>query len=162
MTPRTVVVELARIEAAHLAGLVSQFADLLAETEDAAADPAVARLAPDAYADDAQAAREFRELTQADLLARRRADASVVISSLGDAASLSTDADEAALTETVAVWLDPDDAQAWLRTLAAVRLVLASRLGIADADDHDESDPRFGVYEWVGYRLDGLVRALED
>ncbi len=57
--------------------------------------------------------------------------------------------------------LDPEDLQAWLRTLAAIRLVLATRLGIKTEDDHDEDDPRFGIYDWLGYRLDGLVRAAE-
>jgi len=52
------------------------------------------------------------------------------------------------------------DAHAWLRTLAAVRLVLATRLGIGDADEHLDGDPRFGIYDWLGYRLDGLVRAM--
>ncbi len=39
------------------------------------------------------------------------------------------------------------------------RLVLATRLGIRSDDDHDPADPRFGVYDWLGYRLDGLVQA---
>ena len=53
-------------------------------------------------------------------------------------------------------------ARAWLRTLAAIRLVLASRLGIEVAEDHDPDDPRFGIYDWLGYRLDGLVAAVDD
>ncbi|GAA2013499.1 DUF2017 family protein [Microbacterium ulmi] len=161
MTDRTVVVELARIEAAHLSALVSQFSELLDETEDASDDSAVARLVPDAYVDDAEASREFRDLTQDDLLARRQEDAAAVLVSLHDAALLPEDSDDAALTENVAVVLAPDAVHAWLRTLAAVRLVLATRLGIEDADDHDDEDPRFGIYEWLGYRLDGLVRAIE-
>ena len=50
-----------------------------------------------------------------------------------------------------------------MRTLTAIRLVIASRLGIEDEDDRDEDDPRFGVYDWLGYRLEGLhagVRAV--
>ena len=39
---------------------------------------------------------------------------------------------------------------------------LATRLGVAEADDHDSADPRFGIYDWLGYRLDGLVGALDD
>ena len=58
--------------------------------------------------------------------------------------------------------LDPEDLQAWLRTLAALRLVLASRLGITTEDDHDGDDPRFGIYDWLGFRLDGLVRAADE
>ena len=65
------------------------------------------------------------------------------------------------VTTVLNVTLDHDGAAAWLRTLTALRLVLASRLGIAHEDDHDEADPRFGIYDWLGYRLDSLVRALD-
>jgi kynurenine formamidase len=48
-----------------------------------------------------------------------------------------------------------------IESLAAVRLVLASRLGIERPEDHDAEDPRFGIYDWLGYRLDGLIRAVD-
>ncbi len=65
MTRRLVVIELARIEAAHLSGLVGQFSELLSTPPvESAADPAVRRLVPDAYAD-ADDAREFRDVTEA-------------------------------------------------------------------------------------------------
>jgi hypothetical protein len=57
--------------------------------------------------------------------------------------------------------LDEDGVRAWMRTLTAIRLVIASRLGIEDEDDRDEADPRFGVYDWLGYRLEGLLQASE-
>ena len=161
MSDRIVVLEVARLEAAHLAGLVGQFAELLRESTPEDGDPAIARLVPSAYADDEVAAREFRALTQADLLDRRGSDAGLVLASLQDAAQISEDPDDPALLEQVEIRLDPETAQAWLRTLAAVRLVLATRLGVADEDDHDHDDPRFGVYDWIGYRLDGLVAALD-
>lgn len=161
---RIVVLELSRLEATHLAGLVMQFAEVLEETGDATPDdPAVLRLVPDAYTDPA-AAREFRELTQRELLERRAEDAATVLESLrGTAAEdASTLADDgSAADDTALIRLDSSQLHAWLRTLAAIRLVLASRLGIVEEEDHDEDDPRFGVYEWIGYRLDGLVRAAD-
>jgi hypothetical protein len=162
MTPdRSVALELTRIEAAHLAGLVSQFIDLLEDSSSASGDPAVARLVPDAYRDDADAAREFRDLTEDDILARRRSDAGTVLASLSEAAQIPDDPDSPLLVEATAVRLDPESVQAWLRTLAAIRLVLATRLDIQQADDHDDDDPRFGIYDWLGYRLHGLVTAVE-
>ncbi|MFE5408725.1 DUF2017 family protein [Microbacterium sp. NPDC056569] len=161
MTARIVVLEVARLEAAHLAGLVGQFAELLRESAPDAGDPAIARLVPAAYADDEAAAREFRALTQADLLDRRASDAALVLASLQDAAQIPDDPDDPALLEQVDIRLDAETAQAWLRTLAAVRLVLATRLGVDEEDDHEHDDPRFGVYDWIGYRLDGLVTALD-
>ncbi|WP_438352785.1 DUF2017 family protein [Microbacterium sp. CJ88] len=159
---RFVVLEISRIEITHLAGLVTQFSDLLMESagEDVrTGDPAVARLVPDAYRDDADAAREFRSVTEDDLLSRRTADARIVLDTLGEQPE-PFELDDPGLTEVVTITLDPHEARAWMRTLAAVRLVLATRLGIVDDDDHEHEDPRFGIYDWVGYRLDGLVRAV--
>ena len=153
--------QITRLEAAHLSGLVGQFADLLRESGPDDGDPAIARLVPPAYADDEEAAREFRALTQSDLLDRRSADAAVVLASLSEASQIPDDPEDPALLEEREIRLDPAAAQAWLRTLAAVRLVLATRLGVADTDDHDSADPRFGIYDWLGYRLDGLVGALD-
>lgn len=161
MTARIVVLELSRIEAAHLARLVVQFGELLQDSISDNGDPAIARLVPAAY-DDETAAREFRRLTEADLLDRRRDDADRVLASLGDVATFPDDLDDPALLEQVQLRLDPLTARAWLRTLAAIRLVLASRLGIEVAEDHDPDDPRFGIYDWLGYRLDGLVAAVDD
>ncbi|MEV8023204.1 DUF2017 family protein [Microbacterium sp. NPDC080220] len=128
-----------------------------------ARDPAVRRLVPDAYRDDADAAAEFRRLTQDDILERRLTDAGVVRASLRrDGRDLDpAELDRTQAEDALVVELTPEVAGAWLRTLAALRLVLAERLG-ATGEDHDgDGDPRFGVYEWVGYRLDVLVRALD-
>lgn len=160
MTAGAVAMEITRLEAAHLAGLITQFVELVDGAQASDGDPAIRRLVPDAY-EDAGEAQEFRDLTEADLLDRRKDDASAVIASLADAAQIPDDPEDPALMESVVVRLDPSATGAWLRTLAAVRLVLASRLGIEHSDDHDSEDPRFGIYDWLGYRLDGLVRAAE-
>ena len=156
---REVDLEITRLEAAHLAGLAGQFAELV---DDAASgdDPAIDRLVPAAY-EDSDAAQEFRDLTERELLGRRADDAALVLASLEPAARLPDDPEESLLLEKVELRLDADVAQAWLRTLAAVRLVLATRLGITETDDHDPADARFGIYDWLGYRLDGLVSALD-
>ncbi|WP_240642281.1 DUF2017 family protein [Microbacterium sulfonylureivorans] len=160
MTARSIVLELTRLEAAHLAALVTQFAELVDGAASDGDDPAIARLVPDAY-DDVESAAEFRRLTEADLLDRRRDDAAVVLATLSDTAELPDDLDDPALLEVVTIELTPSEAGSWLRTLAAVRLVLATRLGVVHADGHDAGDPRFGIYDWLGYRLDGLVTAMD-
>jgi hypothetical protein len=160
MSGKLLALELTRLEAAHFAGLVSQFAELVDGAETATGDPAIERLAPDAY-EEPDAAREFREFTEADLLDRRRDDADMVLATLAGASELPDDPDDPALLETVVVPLEPLAVGAWLRTLAAIRLVLATRLGITDTDDHSSGDPRFGIYDWLGYRLDGLVQAVD-
>jgi hypothetical protein len=161
---RVVVLELTRMEAAHLAGLVTQFAELMEDAASSSGDPAIARLVPDAYADDDAASEDFRAMTERDLLERRRQDAGEVLGSLSEAAALPDDAEpgDEVLMELVELRLEPEILRAWLRCLAAIRLVLATRLDIRSEEDHDVDDPRFGIYEWLGYRLDGLVRAASD
>jgi len=83
-------------------------------------DPAVARLLPDASRDDPELAQSFRRLTEQDLRERKR-------DSLGLAA--------AALRRSAPVVLDDSEAQALLKGLTDVRLVLAERLGIATDED---------------------------
>jgi len=159
---RSLVMEISRIEATHLAGLVGQFLELLEDDVDGARtdDPAVARLVPDAYRDDDEASQEFRSLTQDDLLGRRAVDARIVLGSLGpEVIDEEADLSRASVADILTILLEPDAVRAWMRTLAAVRLVLASRLGVTDEDEHDDEDPRFGIYDWLGYRLDALVRA---
>jgi len=84
------------------------------------ADPAVARLLPDASHDDPELAQSFRRLTEQDLRERKRG-------SLGLAA--------AAMRRRGPVVLDDSEAQALLKGLTDVRLVLAERLGIATDED---------------------------
>jgi Domain of unknown function (DUF2017) len=123
----------------------------------APADPALRRLLPDAYPDDLEATAEFRRYTDATLRDGMRADLDVVRAGLG----------------IIAVGghatLDDEQAQAWLRVLNRLRLVLATRLGIEKADDHEEldrladDDPRatsYLLFGWVGYVLSDLLRAL--
>lgn len=146
---------LARIEAEHLRDLVTQFIELVNGTP--SDDPAVARLTPEAYPDDAEASREFRSITRGDLLHRRARDAQTVRQSLD--AVLSEPGDDE--LRPVDVALADEAIDPWLRTLTALRLVIATRLGIATEEDHDQDDPRFSVLDWLGYRLDGLVQAAD-
>ena len=160
MSSTRMTMRMTLLEAAHLSDLVGQLQELLAAG--AGSDPAVRRLVPDAYRDDPEASAEFRGLTQADLLARRAADAGTVRASLrhdgGDLVAAELDRTQA--EDVLEVELDREVSDAWLRTLAALRLVMAERLGVTD-EEHRDDDPRFGVYEWLGYRLEGLLQALD-
>jgi hypothetical protein len=157
VSDKIVVLEISGLEALHLAGIVGQFRDVVTDTQ-RSDDPAVARLLPDAYPDDEEATREFRRLTGDDLLGRRAADAEVVLRTLGMDGGAHDQGDPDA---TLTIALGEDEALSWMRTLSAVRLVMATRLGIHSEDDHQPDDPRFGIYDWIGYRLDGLVTALD-
>lgn len=142
-------------------------------------DPAIARLMPDAYEGDDAASADFRRHTENELVARRVRDAKRVLAGLDvslnepvtsrtppTAAANSEDAAALRAQEPFDVVLDAADGDAWMRTLAAVRLVVASRLGIETEEDDAaaraaDDDGRFGVYDWLGYRLEGLVQAID-
>jgi hypothetical protein len=117
-------------------------------------DPVLARLLPDAYRDDPEAAGEFRRYTEQGLRSGKVAAAQTVLDTLPAGGGH--------------VRLGPEDAQAWLRALNDVRLAIGTVLGITeDYEDEMEAaswaDPRSAyleVYHWLGYLQDSLVRAL--
>ncbi|WP_309129177.1 DUF2017 family protein [Microbacterium sp.] len=154
-----VSIQLAAIEVTNLLSLVDELVTVFDDPR-SAADPGMARLTPDAYPADEAASRQFRQATRDSLLERRRADAITVRDTLEPLAD-SAHPVEVALREQRLV-LTPQQCDAWMRTLAAMRLVVAPRLGIVGSDDHDPDDPRFAVYDWLGYRLELLVRAADE
>lgn len=155
MTGRApVIVRLREGEASALADLVEQLTEML--THQAEGDPAITRLTPDAYPDDRDASREFRRATRDDLLERRTGDAATVAASLAPAGG-----DDGARDATREIALAPDEVDAWMRTLTALRLVIATRLGIRDDDDGDRTDPLYGAYDWLGFRLEMLIAAAD-
>lgn len=185
------ILTITRVEANYLSDLVNQFISLLEDYSDerpeplapssaiAGAfggaeappnDPALARLMPDAYADDEEASAEFRRHTENELVERRIRDARRVLTgldpNLNEPVSELVEFDASTGHLPFDVVLDEESGEAWMRTLAAVRLVVASRLGIESEDDDEaaravDDDGRFGVYDWLGYRLDGIVEALD-
>lgn len=152
----------ATIHVALTNGEVTGLIDLVAQLRSffespSSSDPAHERLAPAAYPDDDDASREFRRLTEGDRAVRRLHDARIVTDTLlvvQPAAGAPDDAD-------VAVHLDPAQVGSWMRTLAAMRLVIASRLGIDASDDHAHDDPAYGIYDWLAYRLETLIEASD-
>ena len=136
-------------DADPLAALVGISAD--ATTPD---DPVLARLLPDGYRDDPDAAGDFRRFTELDLRQMKVAHARTVIASLERSGEKVT--------------LSDDECASWLGLLNDARLALGTRIGITD-DNHDElaavadDDPRLPmlqVYDWLTYLQDSLVQVL--
>lgn len=117
-------------------------------------DPALARLFPDAYPDDPEAAGEFRRYTEPTLREAKRAATRTALSTIGEPDQRQT--------------LSAEQADAWLRALNDTRLVLGQRLGITEdldelIDSLDEDDPRLGlfwIYDRLTYLEETLVQAL--
>lgn len=131
-------------------------------------DPVVLRLFPDAYRDDDEAADEFRRFTERGLREAKAGAAATVLSSLTAAGPVEPDEPSDPGREKVRLTLDPDEAQAWLRTLTDLRLALGTRLGVEEGDEERweelaDDDPRrqvHDVYDWLGWVQETLVRAL--
>lgn len=163
MTAPDIRLALAPLEGVHLAGLVEEFTQLIAAADDAH-DPGIGRLTPTPYPEDADAADEFASATRDDLLDRRTADAAVVRRDLAPLLERAADESVDDDLEPVDVLIPATAIDSWLRTLTALRLVIATRLDVTD-DEHDPDDPRFAIFDWLGFRLDGLISladALDD
>ncbi|WP_141014177.1 DUF2017 domain-containing protein [Nocardioides sambongensis] len=128
-------------------------------------DPVLARLFPNAYTGDGEAAGEFRRFTEGTLRDSKSRAAGTVIDTLEEA-GLPAEPDGEDLT--IDVELAPDTAQVWMRSLTDLRLALATRLGVAE-DDEDywdslpEEDPRaqaHHIYDWLGFLQETLVLAV--
>ncbi|GGD16047.1 DUF2017 domain-containing protein [Nocardioides daphniae] len=130
-------------------------------------DPVLLRLFPTAYAEDPEAAGEFRRYTETTLREGKERTALTIISSLEDG-GLPPELEDFELV--IDVELDPAAAMDWLRGLNDLRLALASRLGVEEGDEEfwetlDDEDPRAAahdIYEWLGYLQETLVSAVDD
>jgi len=126
-------------------------------------DPVLARLFPTAYADDAEAAAEFRRYTESDLRNGKAAGAAAIIDALEEA-GLPDQPEDGMFID---VELSPQVAITWMRTFTDMRLAIATRLGIEEGDEErwyalpDEDPERqvHDIYEWVGYLQETLVQA---
>jgi hypothetical protein len=123
-----------------VADLVGQLREqLLASTD----DPAVRRLFPPAYPNDAERDAGYQVLTRDELLEHRLSALDVVERTL--------DGND----------LDHADMTAWMGTLNALRLVLGTRLDVdEDLPDLDRADPMapaYAVYEYLGWLLSQVI-----
>ena len=117
-------------------------------------DPAVARLLPDAYRDDEEAASDFRRFTERALRDGKVANARSVL------ASLEGSGEKLVLSDA--------EVHAWVGFLNDARLALGTRLEITEESHDDlvdlpEGDPRFGwmqLYSWLTYLQDSVVELL--
>lgn len=137
-------IDLAEAEANLLAGLLDDFSLLLDQADQA--DPAVQRLYPDGYTDDADASAEYRALVGADLRAGRTGRLQQCRAELPDGGGRFS--------------LDGESADRWIRVLNDLRLVLGSRLEVTEDRPLDESDPAVNIYHWLSAVQELLVDQL--
>jgi Domain of unknown function (DUF2017) len=136
------------------ADLERQFGSPDEPAPELSADPAVARLLPDAYKDDPEKAAEFRKYTESSLREAKKYFAQILLETLPP--------------EGGKIRLTGDQARDWLRALNDIRLMFGVRLEVTeDFEDQlaalDPKDPRlpaFEVYGWLGAVQESLVHAL--
>ena len=111
------------------------------------ADPVLARLLPDAYDSDPEAAREFRRLTEIGLRTHKAQALSAMRASL-----LGADA---------TLCLDRSEAAHWLAGLNDLRLAIGTRLGEHRGDSTAIEVAR-NLYDWLTWLQDTLITALHN
>jgi hypothetical protein len=134
--------------------LEALFIELPDKTPDAPEDPVLARLLPDGYTDDPEAAGEFRKYTEAGLRSAKHRAALDMLATLPVAGGR--------------VQLSGEQAIAWLKALNDIRLALGVRLGVTEDFEEQwgklaQDDPQwtaFEVYAWLGAVQESLVQAL--
>jgi len=117
-------------------------------------DPVLARLLPDAYSDDPEAAGEFRRYTEPALRSAKYEVAQQLLDTLPEAGGR--------------IQLTGEQALAWLKALNDVRLALGVRLGVTEEFEEQwgrlkPDDPQWAAYEvyaWLGAVQESLVQAL--
>ncbi len=117
-------------------------------------DPVLARLLPDGYRDDPEAAGEFRKYTEPALRDAKYQAAQEMLDTLPDAGGR--------------IQLTQEQALSWLKALNDVRLALGVRLGVTEEFEEQwgrlkPDDPQwsaFEVYAWLGAVQESLVQAL--
>jgi hypothetical protein len=136
---------LRRDEVLLLRGLLDELAVLLEDPD----DPALRRLFPPAHAD-RESEEQYRSLVRDTLVAGRSNALAAVRDTLG--------------REN----LSPDEADAWLRALNDLRLVLGTRLDVTEEIDYEELDLHephgrdLAVYAYLSWLQEQLVEALAE
>jgi hypothetical protein len=134
-----VLVHLSPEERSLLLGLAGE---LRAQLEDESRDPSLRRLFPPAY-DDADDERGYRELAGDELLSGRRQALELL------AATARSDR------------LSAEEADAWLRALNDLRLVLGTRLDVQEDMLLDAPQtPDLALYGYLSWLQEQLVAAL--
>jgi hypothetical protein len=129
--------------------LVSLASELRAQLEGEPTDPAFRRLFPPAYEDDAEE-RAYRDLMANELLNGRR-EALELLERTAEQKRLSA-----------------EEAEAWLRALNDLRLVLGTRLDVqedtfaSDLRPDDPNAPALAVYGYLSWIQEQLVAALSE
>ncbi|MDY7104593.1 MAG: DUF2017 family protein [Actinomycetota bacterium] len=139
----TFVIDLDESERKVLGSLLDELRGLLDGDPN---DPRIRRLYPTAYAEDPDREAEYRLLAHSELVEKRLATLDVVAETIDRNT------------------LDEDGLASWMNAVNQLRLVLGTMLDVdEDPDPVSPDDPdaaSYALYEWLGWLLEHMVRAL--
>ena len=153
----TWVVRLEADEREVLSTVIGQLDELIEHAHSGAESTIVNRLFPPAFthheAEHEELDAEYQRLMREELITSRRTAITAVVAAF-----------EAA--EGNSVVMNQADLTSFLQTLNALRVTLASALGViddesaADADEQSDASPEHHLYMWSGWMLEWVVDSL--
>lgn len=146
-TDRGVVLEVADDERDLIRRLIDELRDVIAPEDDHGSPPTsdvAARLWPTVYPDDPDREAEYQRLMSDELLASRLGAIEQVHEALADPSPT----------------FDAIGANALMRSLNTIRLVLGTMIGITEDDDELDDSPEYQLYAYLSWLLEWTVRAM--
>ena len=152
-TKRSGIVEIkiTEDERSLLADLIDQLRELVLSTSpEGDVDPALRRLYPTAYADDAQHEAEYQRLMRDQLLERRLSHLDVVENTLNDQE------------------LNQESLSSWIMSINDLRLVLGTHLDVSEdeeprfLDDDDPKQHQSAIYHYLSHLLGELIEVTSN
>lgn len=122
-------------------------------------DPALARLFPDAY-EETEDAANYRRLTEQGLVNRKLQDSNRVIGDIGYGSVVED-------SKVIEVDITDESLPAWARTITALRLAMAARIGLDEESDHERllaQESTHGtvlVFDWLAAILDSVLAVMK-
>jgi hypothetical protein len=157
--PGSWVIRLEADEREVLATVIGQLDELIEHAQTGSESSVVNRLFPPAFthheSEHEELDNEYQRLMREELITSRRTAITTVINTFESAEGSSVVMDQGGLTS-------------FLQTLNALRVTLASALGVIDddsaavADEQSEASPEHHLYMWSGWMLEWIVNALAE
>jgi len=155
----TWIIRLEADEREVLATIISQLDALIDDAQNGTETGIVSRLFPPAFthheAEHEELEAEYQRLMREELITSRRTSITTVMTTFDSAKGGSIVMNQGELTS-------------FLQTLNALRVTLASVLGIVDddsasiADDQSDASPEHHLYMWSGWMLEWIVSSLTE
>lgn len=128
----------------RLLGELREIVSAQADGGDALDEHVAQRLSPVVYRDDQEQEAEYQRLMSDELVASRLGAIDIVTAALGSSTPC----------------FDDGGANAFIRAINTIRLVLGTMLGITEDDDEGDDSPEYSLYAFLSWLLDWTIREM--